>query len=309
MKTMNYAVILLIASTICAVSWVPGEDLLDTRDGQLYKTATIGNQVWMAENLNIGELVLSDKPGAIMQNNGIIEKYCWDNALDGCDELIDGLKRGGFYEWQEAVQKYDGAPSEPVKGVCPEGWHIPSNTEWNELLNYLTSTYNISTYPELADCLLVGGASGFNAVLTGYRCTMNGGFRVSAMTPDTRTYYYTAEQADNENAPAIEIGVGSFTSFNIPKSIGLCIRCIMDEGTANIDDEQSTDLDIKVFPNPAFDHILLLGAEQYAQVKVISLAGKVLINAKYNSQLDISKLDSGIYFVVVGETVLKFVKI
>jgi hypothetical protein len=45
------------------------------------------------------------------------------------------------------------------------------------------------------------------------------------------------------------------------------------------------------------------------QVKVISLAGQVLMNTKYNSQLDISKLDSGIYFVVVGETVLKFVKI
>jgi uncharacterized protein (TIGR02145 family) len=223
----------------------------------------LASQVWMTENLNYGELVMSDRPGAIMQDNDIIEKYCWNNALEGCDELIEGVRRGGFYEWQEAVQKYDGVPSLPVRGVCPEGWHVPSNAEWNELLNYLTSTYNISTYPVLADCLLVGGESGFNAVLTGYRCTMNGGFRVSAMNPDTRTYYYTAEQADDDNAPALEIGASAFTSFNIPKSIGLCIRCIMDEGTADVGDDQTNDLDIKVFPNPASDHILLLGVEQY----------------------------------------------
>ena len=146
--------------------WQPGEPITDQRDGQTYKTVVIGTQCWMAENLNIGTIIPSTKPFSEMSNNGIIEKYCWENLLGNCDGENGSMKRGRFYEWQEAVQYWEGQPSLPVKGICPDGWHIPSNAEWNELLNKLGGS-NAYT------AMIKGGSSGFDALLTGYRCTMN----------------------------------------------------------------------------------------------------------------------------------------
>jgi len=71
-----------------------------TYAGKVYHTVTIGNQTWMKENLNVGTMIDSTKDQA---NNGIIEKYCFENDTANCN------KYGGLYEWAEAVQYQDGA--------------------------------------------------------------------------------------------------------------------------------------------------------------------------------------------------------
>lgn len=142
--------------------WVPGEPIVDGRDGQTYRTVVIGDQVWLADNMNLGELVASDAPGAIMKDNGVVEKYCWDDDERNCDGSDGLMKRGGFYEWEEAVQYWNGQPEMPVQGVCPDGWHIPSGAEWSVLFGQLGGN---SAYEKL----IVGGGSGFEAEMTGYR--------------------------------------------------------------------------------------------------------------------------------------------
>jgi uncharacterized protein (TIGR02145 family) len=227
---MRNAIVLaafLLGMQLQAVAqWQPGEPITDPRDGQTYRTVVIGTQIWMAENLNIGTLIPSTAGGGLMTNNGVIEKYCWTDDVNKCDGTGD-IRRGGFYEWNEAMQYWDGQPALPVRGICPEGWHIPSNAEWNTLLNY---TGGSAAYRQL----IVGGGSGFDALLTGYRCTMTGGYRVSAMSADTRTYFWTAEQTDADNAPLVEIGQNSLQSFSFLKSLGLCVRCIMDSAPTGI---------------------------------------------------------------------------
>ncbi|MCK5741798.1 MAG: hypothetical protein KAH48_06235 [Chlorobi bacterium] len=230
MKNLLLIVFMAIfTSSLYAGQWNPGEDITDQRDGQVYKTVVIGEQVWMAENLNYGNMIQSTKPGYEMSDNSIFEKYCWENDEENCDGAETKMKRGAFYEWREAMQYWDGQPELPVKGVCPQGWHIPSSDEWNTLLNFAGGQTAYTS-------LLEGGESGFNALLTGYRCTMTGAFRVSATAADTRTYYWTSQHADAENAPLLEIGANSLTSFAFSKSLGLCIRCIMDE-TTDVEDE------------------------------------------------------------------------
>ena len=101
----------------------------DARDGQIYKSVKIGNQVWMAENLNYD------------YNEGTAKSYCYNDEPDSC------AKYGRLYFWSAAMDSAgvfsDGGKgcgygvtcsvSEPVRGICPEGWHLPSKEEWSVL--------------------------------------------------------------------------------------------------------------------------------------------------------------------------------
>ena len=99
--------------------------ITDTRDDQEYSTVQIGTQCWMAENLNIGNMV----QGVIdMTENGEIEKYCYDDNAQNCNVY------GGLYQWNEMMQ-YVTTPS--TQGICPDGWHLPSNDEYTVLTDYL----------------------------------------------------------------------------------------------------------------------------------------------------------------------------
>ncbi|MCX6270192.1 MAG: hypothetical protein NTU44_03060 [Bacteroidetes bacterium] len=94
-------------------------------DGQVYHTATIGTQCWMTENLNAGVMV---SIGSQQLNNSIVEKYCYDNNPDNC------MIYGGIYMWNEAMKYIN---QEGAQGICPAGWHIPSDGELTTLCDFL----------------------------------------------------------------------------------------------------------------------------------------------------------------------------
>ena len=122
------------SSDMVAISFAPagtftcGDLLEDCRDGQFYTTVQIGQQCWMAENLNVGTMIPSNDAGQLQTDNQVIEKFCYDNNPANCDTY------GGLYEWYEAMQ-YQTA--EGVMGICPFGWHIPTDNEFSELTDYL----------------------------------------------------------------------------------------------------------------------------------------------------------------------------
>ena len=101
--------------------FICGSQLEDQRDGKVYNTVSIGEQCWMAENLNAGEMILSDAEPVAESG---IEKYCYDDDPGNC-ELY-----GGLYTWDELMQN---TLVESSQGVCPEGWHVPSDYEWKLL--------------------------------------------------------------------------------------------------------------------------------------------------------------------------------
>ena len=280
MKFLLCLLLLLLTLDNAIAQWNPGDVITDERDGQTYKTVKIGNQIWMAENLNIGTIIPSTSPGYEMSNNDVIEKYCWDNEAGNCDGSDGTMKRGGFYEWKEAMQFWDGQPELPVKGICPKGWHIPANSEWNELF---ANTGGDNAFTNL----LQGGNSGFDAFLTGYRCTMTGAFRISAMSEDVRTYYWTSEQSDNENAPLMEIGQGSLVSFAFQKSLGLCIRCIMDDPSTSVD-ETSNELELNIYPNPSSENISISFSKSELSNLSISIFNSMGEEVKYFDTKELS---------------------
>ncbi|MCD4678765.1 MAG: hypothetical protein K8S00_00110 [Bacteroidales bacterium] len=108
-----------------------GDTLLDQRDWKKYSTVQIGTQCWMAENLNVGTVI----SGSINQSdNGTLEKFCYEDNLTRCDEY------GGLYQWDEMME-YTSSPG--IKGICPDGWHIPTDNELKVLEGAVDSQYGI----------------------------------------------------------------------------------------------------------------------------------------------------------------------
>ncbi len=100
-----------------------------THYGKTYNTVQIGNQCWLKENIDVGTMIPSNQEQA---DNGIIEKFCYNNDITNCD------KYGGLYEWDEVMQYTVGEKSQ---GLCPDGFHIPTDAEFKELEGGLDSNF------------------------------------------------------------------------------------------------------------------------------------------------------------------------
>jgi len=100
-----------------------GNTLTDIRDNKVYPTIQIGTQCWMQKNLNYG----TSLQGTTGQtDNCVNEKYCYSNDPANCTLY------GGLYQWDE-VMAYSNTPG--AQGLCPPGWHIPTQAEWITLFN------------------------------------------------------------------------------------------------------------------------------------------------------------------------------
>lgn len=106
--------------------------LYDKRDGQIYRTTLIGRNRWMAENLNFK-----------IDSSWLANSYDWSfhatSWIRVDENKTNGSRYGRYYTWVGAmdlpVSCTDSACSYslPRRGICPEGWHIPSNQEWQDL--------------------------------------------------------------------------------------------------------------------------------------------------------------------------------
>jgi uncharacterized protein (TIGR02145 family) len=97
-------------------------------DGNIYKTISIGTQTWMAENLKTtkyrdGSMIRTTNPTYDV-NVETYPKYQW--VYDGIEENVDVY--GRLYTWYVVTDS---------KGLCPVGWHVPSDTEWTTLVDFL----------------------------------------------------------------------------------------------------------------------------------------------------------------------------
>jgi uncharacterized protein (TIGR02145 family) len=102
-----------------------GTPYTDSRDSKVYNTVSIGSQCWFEENLDIGTRINGP---TYQTNNATIEKYCYDDEPDSCDVY------GGLYQWDEMMQY---TTSEGTQGICPDGWHVPADSEWCTLEDFV----------------------------------------------------------------------------------------------------------------------------------------------------------------------------
>jgi len=108
--------------------------MTDSRDNTQYYTIQIGNQTWMAQNLKF----VGNIPEGSESSSTVAYRYNPDD-FDGYVE-----EYGYLYNWLAAMNGESSSDANPsgIQGICPEGWHLPSDAEWTQLTNYLGGTEN-----------------------------------------------------------------------------------------------------------------------------------------------------------------------
>ncbi len=202
-----------------------GQPFTDARDGKTYNTVQIGAQCWMAQNLNVGTKI---NGSGSQNNNSIIEKYCYGDLESNCNTY------GGLYQWNEMMQYVTTAG---VKGICPLGWHIPTDAQWSTLTTFLGGTGVAGGKMKTTGTIQAGtglwnspntaatNESGFSAIPGGVRYS-NGTFDAigsfcfwSSSTQSSSGYAW--RRSVNYNNGNIDMGQEN-------KLYGFSVRCLRD---------------------------------------------------------------------------------
>jgi len=113
---------------------------IDSRDGNEYNWVQIGDQVWMAENLAYLPSVNMVADGSEDAAGSYYYVYGYDGTNVAEAKATDNYATYGvLYNWPAAMNGAASSTTNPsgVQGVCPTGWHLPSDAEWTELTDYL----------------------------------------------------------------------------------------------------------------------------------------------------------------------------
>jgi uncharacterized protein (TIGR02145 family) len=177
----------------------------------------------MAQNLNVGTYVTSVNTGlshSDVSNNGIIEKYCYNNTPSNCDT------GGGLYEWDEMMGY---VTTSGAQGICPTDWHIPTDAEWYILESGL-ATSTCSSSRSAWDCapagklLKTGETSGFEGVLAGNR-NNTGSFGGLA----SLAYFWSSSESGGDAwRRHFNSSESRVLRTTLSKTYGFSVRCIKD---------------------------------------------------------------------------------
>jgi len=185
----------------------------DLREDRQYRCIKIGNQIWMGENLNWNSVQTT-------------EDYCLQDDPSYCDEF------GRLYTW-DAIQN---------DTLCPQGWKIPSQEQWEDLAEYIRSKYalparNGGVWPQVGTRLkaeegiwtgVSDDTEAFSALPAGYRAEDN---QWPTEEPGNSAWFFTSTSINWESVMSV-----SLSSLNqdvlislTPKNRAMSIRCIQSE--------------------------------------------------------------------------------
>lgn len=197
-------------------------ELKDGRDGRVYKTVVVGRQVWMAEDLAYEYVV----------NDSAYNNFC---GADSCEFL------GRYYSWSAAMDsagvfssngKGCGAgkkctPTYPVRGVCPEGWHLPSHQEYNTVILYAGGTEEAMTkFKSMVGWKKNEDASDYYGLsfLPGGRSASKG-----SVEDMNTAFSWTSYEYDDKYAAWFILSEGSSgIVYNHTKGYANAVRCLKD---------------------------------------------------------------------------------
>jgi len=300
----NYLLYLLLTTSCLAIAQTGTQhnntktEIVFDVDGNSYNTVTIGTQTWMKENMKALHYPDSTLiPGVVTYNNS--------------DSL--GKIYGRLYTWDAAMKN---STAERAQGICPNGWHIPSDGEYKTLENYL------------GGAAVAGGK--MKDTTAGYWNTPNKGATNSSglsMLPggEYDSYQFRTFRLLNEYAvlwtstevsstKAIERYITNFEESSSPykwiKTLKYSIRCVKDQGASGVGPEETAPVGFELlqnFPNPFNPETTITYSIPYQSSvslnifntigqKVKTLVNEVKPAGRHTVPFNAEGLSSGVYF-------------
>ncbi len=212
-----------------------GSSIITDVDGFSYPTVQIGTQCWTAKNMNTGMMSAIASGQGTTCTVGSVKKYCYSDTITNCNIY------GGLYTWTQAMC---GSTAAGAQGICPTGWHIPTDPEYVALTNYLgsascatgrTGNSNYCGAPAGDRMKAAGlcqgrtpcGDSGFNELLGG------NSYATTFQLMGTETLYWTSTMYGSgteawRSGVRLDQGGVDATYFYSDFPRGRSIRCIKD---------------------------------------------------------------------------------
>jgi uncharacterized protein (TIGR02145 family) len=206
-----------------------GNSTVSDVDGNTYNTVTIGSQVWMKENLKVSKY----RNGDPIPTN--LDNAAWQNTTNGAFAIyesnpVNDSIYGKLYNWY--------AVADP-RGLCPTGWHVPSDAEWTTLENFLggvdvaggkmksTGTIQASTGLWLDPNTGATNSSGFTAFPGGFR-GYAGIVGYIAIGDDGDWWSSTEAASTLAWYRSVTYDVANSYRVNTDKAGGFSVRCLRD---------------------------------------------------------------------------------
>jgi uncharacterized protein (TIGR02145 family) len=198
-------------------------------DGNVYETVTVGTQTWLAENL---------KSTHYANGTAISEVFDYDNIPSNSEAY------GKLYTWDAAMNGAGTSSASPsgVQGVCPTGFHLPSQNEWETLLDYVKDHYEVGGSiigQKLKDTGTVHWETANGTNETGFKAVGAGEMHIVGSEPAFKNLkemgaLWSATEYPNNTDQALEFRLYDSGSVLAEpntvknKSNGLAVRCIKD---------------------------------------------------------------------------------
>jgi uncharacterized protein (TIGR02145 family) len=288
-------ILLILTGLLFSISGIHSQTVMDY-DGNAYDTVVIGAQVWLKQNLRTTHYSngtpIPLTTDSTEWNHTVTGSRCYYNNDSAAFDTLYGAL-------------YNGYVINDVNAICPAGWHVSTNEEW-EIAEDVLGGIEVAggkmkesgTTHWIAPNTYATNSSGFTGLpgglrdlLSTYACVgENGLFWTSSAYNNSTlwtTYLYYLSPAVDHN-PA-------------PQNYGLNIRCVKDEISKT--SAAGIDLSISLYPNPA-SHRIYIG---YAgtgdlQVQFYSLSGICVMHHIVNHispEIDINRLSAGVYIVSI----------
>ena len=213
-------------------------------DGNNYPTVIIGKQEWMAKNLKVAHypngdvipLVIDDNVWENLGDNDIDDAYCYYNNYVFDFDAYEALDNyGALYTYAAAIGDNWERDNVDGQGICPDGWHLPTNTEWDELKDYLGEWEVVGgklkeTETTHWDSPNEGATNeiGFTALPGGYRDYDNGSFE--GLGANGNWWSVAVNSGENSCYRKLNYNEASILNYqaNFGKSYGFSVRCVKD---------------------------------------------------------------------------------
>jgi len=206
-------------------------------DGNVYYTVTINDRIWMAENLKTTKysdgspITYLGSFTSWVDSANITQAYCWNN-----DDINNKDIYGAIYNWYGAMNGAASSTTIPsgIQGVCPTGWHLPSDREWRELETFLGGDIIAGgkmKEPGITHWLRPNeGAtneSGFTSISGGYRHDFG-----TFYNPQRSVFWWSSNGGSESDRGAYYFSVyyssGKSRLASCDKDWGCFVRCIKD---------------------------------------------------------------------------------